>query len=734
MYRPAKLILLSTALAASVALPAHAENVFNRIASFPVAQNLPKDADAKTLTSSEIIAASEDGTVLVYSDSPYGGIGFIDIKDARNPKPLGSIKVEGEPTSVAVSGSKVLAGVNTSKSFKEPSGNLLVIDLASQTVEASCPLAGQPDSVAVSKDGRFVAIAIENERDEELNEGALPQLPAGALQIISLKDGVADCATTKTVDVTGLAEVAPEDPEPEFVDFNEKGEIALTLQENNHIVIVDAESGKIISHFSAGSVDVENVDTKRDGALSFTGKMENIAREPDTIKWLDNDRVVIANEGDYVGGTRSFSIFDKSGKLLYESGNSLELKIAAAGHYPEKRNKKGVELEGIEVATFDGQQYIFVASERGSMIGVYKDTGAEPEFVQLLPSGIAPEGLVAIPQRNLLVTANESDGVEDGGARSHVMLYELGEGPANYPMIQSQNDEKGMPIGWGALSGAVADAKEPGKLYAVSDSFYHAQPAIFTLDATQTPAQITNKLVVTRNGVPAQKLDLEGIALDADGGFWVASEGEPAKLTPNAIYKVDAKGEIKQEIGLPAELYGKESRFGFEGITTIGTGDDLTLIVAVQREWADDAKGEVKLLAYQPKSKEWSGVRYPLEKAETGWVGLSEITAHGDQLYLIERDNLIGDAARLKSIHAVSLENFKPAKLGGDLPLVEKRLVRNLVDDLKSGSNGYVVDKVESLAIDVNGDAFIITDNDGVDGSSGETLLLRLGKIDALTN
>ena len=35
--------------------------------------------------------------------------------------------------------------------------------------------------------------------------------------------------------------------------------------------------------------------------------------------------------------------------------------------------------------------------------------------------------------------------------------------------------------------------------------------------------------------------------------------------------------------------------------------------MAVQREWGDDPKGQVKLLAYKPKAKEWSAVRYPLE-------------------------------------------------------------------------------------------------------------------------
>ncbi|TIU95877.1 MAG: alkaline phosphatase, partial [Mesorhizobium sp.] len=79
---------------------------------------------------------------------------------------------------------------------------------------------------------------------------------------------------------------------------------------------------------------------------------------------------------------------------------------------------------------FGEDRLIFVVSERGSVVGVYKDTGAEPQFVQILPSGIGPEGLVAIPSRNLLVTANEADLVEDGLARSHVMIYERSEGPA----------------------------------------------------------------------------------------------------------------------------------------------------------------------------------------------------------------------------------------------------------------------------------------------------------------
>ncbi|KQQ37629.1 alkaline phosphatase [Rhizobium sp. Leaf306] len=711
---------LTALLLGSVAAPAGAEQVFNRIASFPVAQNLPKGEDKAT--SSEIITATADGNTLIYSDAPGGTIGFIDITDAKAPKAGGSVKIDGEPNSVAAVGAKVLVTIDRTKDLTKPAGQLGVVDIASRKIEATCDLGGQPDSVVISPDGTFAAIAIENQRDEKLNDGALPQLPAGELQIVTLNNGVPVCDSIRHVDLTGLSTVAPEDPEPEFVNINANGEIVVTLQENNHIVIVDSKTAKVTGHFTAGTVDLDGVDIKTDGALTFSGKLTAIPREPDAVKWLGTDRFVVANEGDYKGGSRGFTIFDRTGKVLYDAGTSLEYAVARVGHFPEKRAKnKGIEPEGLEAATFNGQKYFFVLSERGSMIAVYKDTGAEPELVQLLPSGISPEGAVAIPGRNLLASANEADLGEDGGARSHVMIYELGEGAKAYPMLVSK-DVDGKPLGWGAMSGLVGDAEKDGILYAVSDSVYAMQPSIFTIDATKKPAEITSVVRVTRNGQPAQKLDIEGIALDGKGGFWLASEGDSAKFVGHGIYNVSAKGEIKSEIALPAELLAGETRFGLEGITTTGSGDDLTLWMAIQREWKDDPKGQVKLLSYKPKSKEWAAVRYPLEKTEKGWVGLSEITARGDYLYIIERDNLIGDNAKLKKLYRVAIADLKPAKLGGELPLVTKQEVHDFLPDLKNATNGYVVDKLEGFAFDKSGKAFAITDNDGVDNSSGETL------------
>ncbi len=40
-------------------------------------------------------------------------------------------------------------------------------------------------------------------------------------------------ASIKKVELAGLPEIAPEDAEAEFVTFNDKDEVAVTLQENN---------------------------------------------------------------------------------------------------------------------------------------------------------------------------------------------------------------------------------------------------------------------------------------------------------------------------------------------------------------------------------------------------------------------------------------------------------------------------------------------------------------------
>lgn len=723
----------SAALLALAAAPAHAE-MFNRIATFHVVDNLPADADPEAGTVAEIITATPDGMTLVYTDSPGKRIGFVDIADPKAPTAAGIAALDGEPTSVVVAGGNALVGVVTSESKASPSGHVAVVNVASKAVVATCDLGGQPDSLAKSADGAFLAVVIENERDEELNDGVIPQLPGGNLTILPLVDGAPDCAAKVVVDLAGLAAVAPEDPEPELVDINAANQAVVTLQENNHIAIVDLATGKVTASFTAGTVDLAGIDTEKDAVIALTGSMSGVAREPDAVQWIDDDRFVTANEGDYEGGSRGFTIFRTDGAVDYDSGTEFEHIVVRLGHYPEGRNKKGNEPEGAEVATFGDDRLIFVASERGSLVGVYRDEGAgnAPAFLQALPGGIGPEGLLAIPERDLFVTASETDLRADGLIGSLVTLYERSDAPAAYPGLVSADDASGLPIPWAAISGAVADAATPGRLYVVTDSAF-AEARILTVDATKSPAVITEALTVTRDGAPARLLDLEGIALANGGGFWLASEGNPEREedpTHSTLVKVDAAGAIVEEVALPEALQKVASRFGFEGVAVTGSGADETVWLAVQREWKDDPAGKVKILTYRPADRHWGVVHYPLDAPGKGWIGLSEITTVGDGFVIVERDNQVGRDAKVKKLTHVSVKDVTPAELGvAEIPVLAKTDLRDLLPDL-SAPGGFVLDKVESFALDKDGNAYVITDNDGVDDHSGETQFLSLGKLD----
>lgn len=548
------MILLASALG-------HAQQprFFDRVATIEAIRMLPADRDRSGKSIAEIVAATADGMTLVYVDGEQKGIGFVDIADPAAPRPAGFVPMAGEPNSVAVRGTFAYAVVDMSANKREVAGHVSVVDIAARREVMRCELGGQPDAVAIGPDGRFLVVAIENERDESVGRGAIPQLPAGYLAILPLSPSGLDCAGLRRVDLTGLAAVAPEDPEPEFVDVNARGEAVVTLQENNHIVIVDVASARVVAHFPAGMVDLEAIDATRDGVIRPTQRLAGVVREPDAVKWLDDERFVTANEGDYRNGSRGFTIFRRDGSVEWDSGNRLEHLAIALGHYPELRSaSRGNEPEGIEVGVFDGERLIFVGSERASIVTVWRDEGAgiAPTLLQTLPTGVGPEGLLAIPSRGLFVAAAEADNPETG-LRSTLTIYRRGTGPSSYPTILSGPGPDGVPMAWGALSGLAADREIAGRLFAVTDSFY-AEARILTVDATVLPARIVAAATVSLDGKPAPDLDIEGIATREDGGFWLVSEGNPERR--EGVLRIDSCASRRMAGSKPSSACRRRSR------------------------------------------------------------------------------------------------------------------------------------------------------------------------------
>jgi hypothetical protein len=591
----------------------------------------------------------------------------------------------------------------------------------------------------VSPDGRYAAVAIENERDEDLGDGRPPQYPPGFAVIVDLW-GPPAFWKTRTVELVGIPDLFPDDPEPEFVDINRKNIAAVTLQENNHMVLIDLRKGKVINDWAVGTVDLDKIDILENDLIELDSNLSDVPREPDGVAWTATNVLATADEGDLDGGSRGFTIFNKNGKVLFSSGNTVEHLVTRIGHYPENRSEnKGNEPEGVEFGQYGKDSLLFVGSERSSVVTVYElqNHKSKPKFLQVLAGGVEPEGLLAIPQRNLFVTASEVDDRGDK-IRSTITIYMRKKGEPTYPTVKSADRDDGLPIPWGALSALAADPQDPDKAYTAYDSFYR-QSRIFELDMSDFPAVIIDEIVLRNENSETVDLDVEGLAVRADGGFWLVSEGagsvdDPDRpvTSPNLLFNVAANGNIIEEIQLPGAVNDLQRRFGFEGVAATGSHDDELVYVAFQREWVDDPAGQARIGRYDPNSLDWTFFYYPLDAPTSpngGWVGLSEIIALDDEQFaVIERDNQAGTDATIKKIYEFSIAGVEPKSQGETFPVLTKTEVRDLIPDLKA-DNGPVLEKVEGLMLTANEDVYIVTDNDGVDDSSGETQLINLGAI-----
>lgn len=170
-----------------------------------------------------MISAGQDGMTLVDTDSPAEVIGLIDLTNPAQPSALGTIEHDGGPTSVTIVSDTIYVAINNSKSLKKPSDYLAAFELSNKKLIAQCDLGGHPDSIAADYDGIFIAVAIENERDEDFNDGKIPQLPAGNITTFNINNPI-NCNSRHVFDLKGLAEIAPSDPELECLDINREGD------------------------------------------------------------------------------------------------------------------------------------------------------------------------------------------------------------------------------------------------------------------------------------------------------------------------------------------------------------------------------------------------------------------------------------------------------------------------------------------------------------------------------
>jgi 2',3'-cyclic-nucleotide 2'-phosphodiesterase / 3'-nucleotidase / 5'-nucleotidase len=166
---------------------------------------------------------------------------------------------------------------------------------------------------------------------------------------------------------------------------------------------------------------------------------ENLGRLTVTSVGSDYD-----GDGDYdvlqVFGSRSFSIWNTDGSLVFDSGDQLEQITArdfprefnsdANGGLDTRSDNKGPEPEGVVVGEINGRQYAFIGLERMGGVVIFDITDpTRPRYVSYEWGRIAggsaqagtggdhgPEGLIFIPaaqspnRQPMLAVANEVSG------------------------------------------------------------------------------------------------------------------------------------------------------------------------------------------------------------------------------------------------------------------------------------------------------------------------------------
>ncbi|MGC5324492.1 choice-of-anchor I domain-containing protein [Brevibacillus sp. SYSU BS000544] len=385
----------------------------------------------------EIAASTPDGKQLIVTQAAQGSISIVSIADLEHIVEKQTIRFQqlsprAEVTSTAVTpdGKYALVTVRTGDDVNTPNKGLVaVVDLQTYQTVKTYQVGIGPDSIAISHDGKTAVICNEDEELDPAQENEIDYSKVkrpGTISILSFPDGDVLRGTHKELSIRldGLGNhvVYPNDPQPEYVAISPNDtQAAVTLQENNAIALIDLKQQRITKIFGLG-VTKHKADLKNDGVVSFQNDL--VARpESDGITWTwDGKYMVTANEGDLgknefkdgvMSGGRNISVWDQTGRLVYDSKELIDQANAKSNLYPDKRSpNRGSEVENLTIGEIGTKSILAVASERGNSILFFDLTKTEqPEYLGLLPSGgEGPEGIHKIHGRDLFVSADEETG------------------------------------------------------------------------------------------------------------------------------------------------------------------------------------------------------------------------------------------------------------------------------------------------------------------------------------
>lgn len=307
-------------------------------------------------------------------DNPLGTIGLVDVTDPANPEAeiLDFSQFNGLEEAARDAGIRIQQGV----SFAE--------DV-------------EPEYIAVSPDGLYAFASLQ-----ENNAIAKIDLTKGEIvKVFSL--GTVDFSSESALDPLddGVIDIKNFD---NLVGFRMPDAIA-AFEAKGQTYIATANEGDSRDDDEARVADLVE-DGKLDAALEADllakGLIDNDDDSDVGLERLEVSSIDGDTDGDgdidvlHSFSSRSFSIFDAHGNLVFDSGDDFERILAEVapsrfndddGDIGENRSDaKGPEPEAITTGEVDGRLYAFIGLERDSGIMIYDITKpAEAFFVNYIP-------------------------------------------------------------------------------------------------------------------------------------------------------------------------------------------------------------------------------------------------------------------------------------------------------------------------------------------------------------
>jgi len=307
----------------------------------------------------------------------------------------------------------------------------------------------EPEYIALSADGNWAQVTLQENNaiaTVNLSTNTVTGIRGLGLKDFSLTGNAIDPSDQdgqtqlRNVPVKGL--YMPD----AIASYSAGGQTFYVMANEGDAFVDDADVGRFSS--SAFTLD----------STVFTGANSQATLKPNSaLGRLNVVRTGATGDGSSTNmseivtlGGRSFSIRDFEGNLVYDSGNSLEAAvIAAGGLYADGRSDdKGVEPEGVAVFSFAGRTIAAIGLERTneSVIALYDvtDPGAV-SFMQLVRSGSTAayrvEGITVfeVDGRTYMAMLNEDTGnpLTSGAPANSTILFEISPvpEPGGYAMM-----------------------------------------------------------------------------------------------------------------------------------------------------------------------------------------------------------------------------------------------------------------------------------------------------------